>query len=56
MQFLRIWFFAIVVVVSLVISSKPNAQGTVAESVWWPSEWGKEDQRGAANQILRLGR
>ena len=28
-----------------------GSQGTLAQDVWWPSEWGADDQRGAANRL-----
>lgn len=37
---------------SLLLSITLWSQETPAESKWWPSEWGPEDQRGAANRII----
>ena len=28
-----------------------GGQGLVAQDTWWPSEWGADDQRGAANRL-----
>lgn len=37
-------------VLAMCLSATTAAQ-TDSSSVWWPSEWGPEDQRGAANRI-----
>ncbi len=37
---------------AMLFATPLNAAGqTPSDSVWWPSEWGPEDQRGAANRI-----
>lgn len=36
---------------SLAIATSPLAGQTPIGSTWWPSEWGPEDQRGAANRL-----
>ena len=33
------------------ISASPTHAQTPTGSRWWPSEWGPDDQRGAANRL-----
>ncbi|NOT55290.1 MAG: hypothetical protein HOP18_11840, partial [Deltaproteobacteria bacterium] len=37
--------------IALTLVSTAVAQDTPMGAKWWPSEWGPEDQRGAANRI-----
>lgn len=36
---------------TLMISASPTHAQTPTGSRWWPSEWGPDDQRGAANHL-----
>ncbi len=38
-------------ITALLLSVTLWSQETPADSKWWPSEWGPEDQQGAANRI-----
>src|SRR5437867_9660185 len=42
--------FAAAVVTAMVIAAEPGKDETPIGPKWWPSEWGADDQRGAANR------
>jgi len=41
----------LVVIVTALIGIQVRAQTPIGPE-WWPSEWGPEDERGAANRII----
>src|SRR5437867_7583535 len=43
--------FAAAVVTAMVIAAEPGKDETPIGPKWWPSEWGADDQRGAANRM-----
>ena len=43
--------FASIAISTLMISASPTHAQTPTGSRWWPSEWGPDDQRGAANRL-----
>jgi kynurenine formamidase len=52
MKFCRVVASSVFVSLSLVSLTLPgDAPETPIGPVWWPSEWGAEDQRGAANRL-----
>ncbi len=42
---------ASIAICTLMISASPTHAQTPTGSRWWPSEWGPDDQRGAANRL-----
>ncbi len=51
--FRRVYSFYLlhILFMTVFLSGSVLAQETTADSKWWPSVWGPEDQRGAANRL-----